>query len=354
MNAIKDSIKSGRTVVGTTVTPNVDVSILAEAGYDFLLFDTQHSAWEIKQLQPSIQTMRGKQAAPLVRVAANQAYQICFALDAGARGIVVPMVNTSAEAEAAVRACRYFPLGNRSNAGVRGEWGEFKNYRDYLDTVNNELVIVPMIETNQSLENLDAIASVPGVDVLLIGPSDLSIELGVPLDYSCDPISERSIKSRQPPQSAASPLGCIASRRRWTRTSSSRRGSSSSPCRGVPGRRLGSRTACPGSSANDGGPTESSTRSAGRQHSPRSPIDKRRRLATSGTAAPYFSAAVRRQRCQPCRQPQRPYAPRPFCKAGSAQPPTGCGRASRSMRRCRSAPACGRSAARLPVTSSRR
>ena len=158
MNAIKDSIKSGTTVVGTTAGPNVDVSILAAAGYDFLLFDTQHSPWEIKQLQPSIQTMRGKQAAPLVRVAANQAYQICFALDAGARGIVVPMVNSSAEAEAAVRACRYHPLGNRSNAGVRGEWGEFKNYRDYLDTVNNGLVIAPMIETNQSLENLDAIA----------------------------------------------------------------------------------------------------------------------------------------------------------------------------------------------------
>src|SRR6185369_202527 len=82
MNAIKDSIKSGRTVVGTTATPNVDVAILADAGYDFVLLDTQHSAWEIKQLQPSIQTMRGKQAPPLVRVAANQAYQICFALDA--------------------------------------------------------------------------------------------------------------------------------------------------------------------------------------------------------------------------------------------------------------------------------
>src|SRR5690242_1855226 len=86
----------------------------------------------------------------------------------------------------AVRACRYYPLGSRSNAGIRGEWGEFKNYRDYLDTVNNGLVIAPMIETNQALENLDAIASVPGVDVLLIGPSDLSIELGVPLDYPCD------------------------------------------------------------------------------------------------------------------------------------------------------------------------
>ena len=186
MNAIKDAIKSGRTVVGTTVTPDIDVSILAGAGYDFLLFDTQHSAWEIKQLRPSIQAMQGKPAAPLVRVAANQAYQICFALDAGARGIVVPMVNTGEEAQAAVRACRYFPLGNRSNAGVRGEWGEFQNYRDYMDAVNNELVIVPMIETNQSLENLDAIASVSGVDVLLVGPSDLSIELGVPLDYQCD------------------------------------------------------------------------------------------------------------------------------------------------------------------------
>jgi len=58
MNAIKDSIKSGRTVIGTTAGPNVDVSILADAGYDFVLFDTQHSPWEIKQLQPSIQTMR--------------------------------------------------------------------------------------------------------------------------------------------------------------------------------------------------------------------------------------------------------------------------------------------------------
>ena len=186
MNAIKDAIKAGRTVVGTAGAPNVDVVMLADAGYDFLLFDTQHSPWEIKQLGPSIAAMRGKKATPMVRVAANQVDQICFALDAGARGIVAPMVNTRAEAEAMVRACRYFPLGSRSNSGVRGEWGEAAKYRDYLDAVNDGLVIAPMIETNQSLENLDAIASVPGVDVLLIGPSDLSIELGVPLDYACD------------------------------------------------------------------------------------------------------------------------------------------------------------------------
>jgi len=186
MNAIKTSIKAGRTVVGTAGAPNVDVALLGDAGFDFLLFDTQHSPWELKQLGAPIAAMKGKAAAPLVRTSSNTAEQICFALDAGARGIIVPMVNTRAEAEAMVRACRYYPAGNRSNAGERGEWGTFSSYREYMDTVNNELVIVPMIETKQALENLDAIASVPGVDVLLIGPSDLSIELDVPLDYSCD------------------------------------------------------------------------------------------------------------------------------------------------------------------------
>ena len=184
MNAVKDLIKSGKTVVGTAGSTNVDaVAVLADAGFDFLLFDTQHSAVETKQYQPAIAAMRGKKAAPFVRVSDNRPDLICFALDAGARGVIVPMVNTREEAAAMVRSCRYYPKGNRSNAGVRGEWGEFKEYRDYLDAVNDGLVIIPMIETNQAIENIDAICSVDGVDVLLVGPSDLSIELGVPLDY---------------------------------------------------------------------------------------------------------------------------------------------------------------------------
>ncbi len=88
MNAVKDLLKSGKTVVGTAGAPNVDVSVLAESGFDFLLFDTHHSPWDIKQLQPSVQAMRGKKAAPIVRVSDNRADLICFALDAGARGVV--------------------------------------------------------------------------------------------------------------------------------------------------------------------------------------------------------------------------------------------------------------------------
>lgn len=186
MNVVKDLLKSGKTVIGTTGSTSGDMAMLADSGLDFLLFDTQHSAVESKQLIPTIQAMRGKKAAPIIRVSSNRAELICFALDAGARGIIVPMVNTKEEAIAMVTACRYSPLGNRSNSGVRGEWGESKDYRSYLDMVNEELLIIPMIETQQAIDNIDEILNVPGIDVLLVGPSDLSIELGVPLDYPCD------------------------------------------------------------------------------------------------------------------------------------------------------------------------
>ena len=186
MNVVKDLLKSGKTVVGTAGSPAVDTAMLSDAGFDFLLFDTQHSAVETKQLYPSIQAMRGKKTAPVVRVSANRAELICFALDAGARGIIVPMVNTKEEAEAMVRSCKYSPLGDRSNSGVHGEWGESKDFRSHMDMVNEELLIIPMIETLQAIDNIDDILSVPGIDVLLVGPSDLSIELGVPLDYPCE------------------------------------------------------------------------------------------------------------------------------------------------------------------------
>jgi len=186
MNAVRDLLKSGKTVVGTAGSPSGDMAMLADSGFDFLLFDTQHAPVEVKQLGPAIQELRGKKAAPIVRVSANREDLICFALDAGARGIVVPMINTKEEALAVTRSCKYSPLGDRSNSGVRGEWGESKDYRSYLDMVNEELLIIPMIETQQAIANIDEILSVPGIDVLLVGPSDLSIELGVPLDYQCD------------------------------------------------------------------------------------------------------------------------------------------------------------------------
>ncbi|HJM53417.1 MAG TPA: aldolase/citrate lyase family protein [Dehalococcoidia bacterium] len=185
MNAVKDLLKSGKTIIGTAGSPHPEVTaVLADAGYDFLLFDTQHSPHYMKDLAPGIQATNGKKAAPFARVDSISSEQILFALDAGARGIIVPMVNTRAEAEYIVESCRYYPAGKRSNGGVRGEWGQGDDYQEYMDTVNRDLVIIPMIETNEAIGNIDDILSVDGIDVALIGPSDYSIELGVTLDYT--------------------------------------------------------------------------------------------------------------------------------------------------------------------------
>ena len=183
MNTVKDLLQSGQTAIGASASVGSEVGFLAESGFDFLLFDTQHSPVEIKQLRPQLQAMRGKNAIPIIRVGENRADQICYALDIGAKGIIVPMVNTKAEAADMVQRCKYPFEGIRSSAGPRGEWGEFATYREYMDAVNEQLLIIPMIETVEALDNLEEILSVPGIDVLLVGPSDLSINLDVTLDY---------------------------------------------------------------------------------------------------------------------------------------------------------------------------
>ncbi|MFP6569370.1 MAG: aldolase/citrate lyase family protein [Dehalococcoidia bacterium] len=185
MNAVKDLLKSGKTIVGTAGSPHPEVSaVLADAGYDFLLFDTQHSPYGMKELAAGMQATNGKKAAPFARVDSIRAEQILFALDAGARGIIVPMVNTKEQAEYIVESCRYYPGGKRSNGGMRGQWGQGDDYQEYMETVNRDLVIIPMIETNEAISNIDGILGVDGIDVALIGPSDYSIELGVTLDYT--------------------------------------------------------------------------------------------------------------------------------------------------------------------------
>ena len=183
MNIVKDMLRAGKTAIGTTASIKSPVEFLADAGFDFLLFDTQHFAVGIKELQHQIRAMKGKRASPIVRVGANHQDQICYALDIGARGIIVPMVNSKEEAAHMVRCCKYPPDGIRSAAGARGEWGEFESFREQMSAVNEELLIIPMVETMKALGNLDEILSVPGVDVLLVGPSDLSIALDITLDY---------------------------------------------------------------------------------------------------------------------------------------------------------------------------
>jgi 4-hydroxy-2-oxoheptanedioate aldolase len=123
---------------------------------------------------------------PLARVPWNDPAHVMKILDAGAYGVICPMINTAAEAEALVRSCRYAPRGARSWGPVRAL---ISAGADYGDHANDEILVIPMIETAEAVENIDAILTVPGVDAAYVGPADLSLTLGrTPKPDQTDPL----------------------------------------------------------------------------------------------------------------------------------------------------------------------
>jgi len=151
--------------------------LVAEAGFDWLCVDTQHGLVGFTELREIVQAVRFMDVPVLVRVSANAGGEIMRALDAGADGVVVPLVNSADEAAAAVSACRYPPDGIRS----WGPTGASIGRRPYTtEGANRETSCFAMIETRQGLDNVDEIAAVPGLDGIYVGPNDLGLSLGLP------------------------------------------------------------------------------------------------------------------------------------------------------------------------------
>jgi 4-hydroxy-2-oxoheptanedioate aldolase len=151
--------------------------VMANAGFDWLCLDMQHGMLDYNDLKKMLPAISTTDTIPLVRVPWNEPYQIMKALDAGAYGIIVPLVNNRAEAERAVSACKYPPQGIRSFGPIRGA---IYGGAGYAKEANTEIACVVMIETAEALNNLDDILSTPGVDAAYIGPADLAYALDVP------------------------------------------------------------------------------------------------------------------------------------------------------------------------------
>jgi 4-hydroxy-2-oxoheptanedioate aldolase len=160
-----------------TIPSSVSAEIMAHSGFDWVCVDLQHGMIDFSQLVPMLQGMSGTAATPLVRVPRNEPGIIGKSLDAGAWGIIVPLVNSRAEAEAAVAACRYAPLGHRSYGPLRAN---ISTGPDYFGRANGEVTCIVMVETKEAVDNVDDIVSVPGVDAVYMGPADLSVTLGLP------------------------------------------------------------------------------------------------------------------------------------------------------------------------------
>ena len=151
--------------------------VMARCGFDSITVDLQHGVQDYQSMVQCFQAMGGHPVTPMVRVPWNEPGIIGKVLDAGAHGVICPMVNTKAEAEAFVAACKYPPRGTRSNGPIRvGLYGEAGAYQR---TANQETLCIPMIETRSAVENMEAILDVEGIAGVYVGPSDLGFSYGL-------------------------------------------------------------------------------------------------------------------------------------------------------------------------------
>ncbi len=193
--SLKQQLRAGRVTIGSWITlahPAI-AEILATAGFDWLAVDLEHSVITIREAEELIRIIELSGAVPLVRLTANDPSQIKRVMDAGAHGVIVPMVNSPAEAEAAVAAVHYPPRGRRGVglARAQGYGTRFEAYRQWLARA---AVIIVQIEHIDAVEQLESILTVEGVDGYLIGPYDLSASLGHPGHFS-HPLVVKALKT---------------------------------------------------------------------------------------------------------------------------------------------------------------
>ena len=177
INKIKKMMKEGKPVVNgwLQIPSTVSTEAMAHQGWDSLTIDMQHGLVDYSNALPMLQTISSTDVTPLARVNWNEPGQIMKILDAGSYGVICPMVSNKKDAENFVQACMYPPNGYRSFGPVRGL---IYGGSDYAKHADNEMLKLAMIETKESLEKLDEIMSVKGLDGIYIGPADLSLSIG--------------------------------------------------------------------------------------------------------------------------------------------------------------------------------
>jgi len=195
MKYIRREVLGRKLVTGTWC--NLGSSVTAEvaglSGFDWVLLDMEHGLGDFSHLVPQLQAMAATPAAPVVRITQSDVGAIKRVLDMGASGVMVPFVNTAAEAKQVVSAMRYPPAGIRGAARFTRAASFGQEFDAYTRGANENLLTIVQIETQQAVDAADAIAAVDGVDVLFVGPTDLSTNLGIPLKLD-DPRFREAVK----------------------------------------------------------------------------------------------------------------------------------------------------------------
>ncbi|WP_057914662.1 HpcH/HpaI aldolase family protein [Peribacillus muralis] len=180
MNIVKQRITNGEKVVGVFVgiySPSI-VEMIGYSGFDFVVIDDEHGAFSHSEIENMIRAAESVNLVPIVRVSYDPS-SIQKALDRGAKGIQVPMINTKEDAENLIKRAKFPPLGVRGAAFSHraAKYGKVAG-KPFLDASDQETLIIIHIETPEAVKNFEEIMSVPGIDVAFIGPTDLSVTMG--------------------------------------------------------------------------------------------------------------------------------------------------------------------------------
>ncbi len=181
IKSFKEKVVNRELLTGSWITlahPAI-AEIMARAGFDWLTVDLEHSVITIREAEELIRVIDLCGVVPLVRLSANDSVQIKRVMDAGAHGIIVPMINSPGEAEEAVKSVYYPPRGRRG-VGLARAQGYGSSFESYTEWLSREAVVIVQIEHIRAVENLKAILDVDGVDGFIVGPYDLSGSLGIP------------------------------------------------------------------------------------------------------------------------------------------------------------------------------
>jgi 4-hydroxy-2-oxoheptanedioate aldolase len=182
-NLTKAKLAAGEAAFGCfvrTAEPQL-IEYVGMLGWDFLVFDAEHGPLQPRDVEDLCRAVEPRGTTPIVRVTTNDAPTILRFLDTGVHGLHVPWVNSAAEAERAVRSVTYSPRGIRGLAGSRAsEWGLREPIGSYVERANHELLVVIQVETQDAVDAIDDYLAIDGIDVLFLGPTDLSQSLGHP------------------------------------------------------------------------------------------------------------------------------------------------------------------------------
>lgn len=207
-SSLKQKLKNRELTLGSwlTIPHQTIVEILGSAGFDWLTIDTEHSAINIESVMNLIGHIQGNGMQALIRVSKNEEVIIKRVLDAGADGVIVPMIRNKEEAITAVNYIKYPPLGKRG-VGLSRAQKYGINFDTYQKWVKDEVVIIAQIEHIDAVNNLEEIFSVPGIDGIIVGPYDLSASMGYPGEYEREDVKNALIKIDEVTKKLNKPLG---------------------------------------------------------------------------------------------------------------------------------------------------